>query len=199
MLVLRTNGLGWFCPSTTAETWGRVATSVVAPVVNRNGSLATRPCPRRSVAVTLHSYEAFGPMEPVTKAKLSGVVFVKTSCRDGSFTSVTVYDADDRAWRVTDQYGRTTETLYDPSGSVAVTIDPFGGRTTYDYDARGDLIRTLYPDGTETRTAYDGMGRVQWQTDRYKTNSNPAANYVDNLTTALVMCVVVIVSGPPAP
>lgn len=98
--------------------------------------------------------------------------------------SVTLYDADDRTWKVTDQNGRTTETLYNSLGKVAVTIDPFGGRTTYDYDARGNLIRTLSPDGTETRTAYDDLGRATWQTDRYASTST-AAGYIDNATAAL--------------
>jgi YD repeat-containing protein len=97
--------------------------------------------------------------------------------------SITLYDADDRTWKVTDSTGRTTETQYDALGKVAVTIDPFGGRTTYDYDVRGNLIRTLFPDGTETRTAYDDLGRVTWQTDRYKSTSN-GSNF-DNTTTAL--------------
>ncbi len=79
---------------------------------------------------------------------------------------MTVYDADDRTWKVTDQNGRTTETQYNSLGKVAATIDPFGGVTHYDYDARGNLIRTLYPDETETRTAYDDLGRVTWQTGR---------------------------------
>ena len=53
--------------------------------------------------------------------------------------SITLYDADDRTWKVTDQNGKTTETQYNSIGQVAVTIDPFGGRTTYDYDVRGNL------------------------------------------------------------
>jgi uncharacterized delta-60 repeat protein len=109
---------------------------------------------------------------------------------DADFThtlteSVTVFDAEDRPWKVTDANGKTTETQYNSLGKVAKTIDPFGGVTAYDYDARGNLIRTLYPDKTEARTAYDGMGRVEWQTDRYAANSNPAANnFIDNSTLA---------------
>jgi uncharacterized delta-60 repeat protein len=99
--------------------------------------------------------------------------------------SVTLYDADDRTWKVTDANGKTTETQYDSLGQVAVTIDPFGGRTSYDYDVRGNLIRTLYPDGTETRTVYDELGRVTWQTDRYASNSNGLTGFIDNATPAL--------------
>jgi YD repeat-containing protein len=63
----------------------------------------------------------------------------RDSANDSTFMhtlveSVTLYDADDRTWKVTDSNGRTTETQYDALGKVAATIDPFGGRTSYDYD-----------------------------------------------------------------
>jgi uncharacterized delta-60 repeat protein/RHS repeat-associated protein len=99
--------------------------------------------------------------------------------------NITLYNADDRTWKLTDSNGRTTETQYNSLGKVAVTIDPFGGRTTYDYDVRGNLIRALYPDGTETRTVYDVLGRVTWETVRYASGSNCLTGYIDNTTTAL--------------
>ena len=99
--------------------------------------------------------------------------------------SITLYDADDRTWKVTDSSGRVTETQYNSLGKVAATIDPFGGKTLYDYDARGQLIRTIYPDKTETRTVYDDMGRVTWQSDRYAGNSIPANGVIDNSTPTL--------------
>jgi YD repeat-containing protein len=83
----------------------------------------------------------------------------------------------------------TGTTAYTADGQTDTTTDQYGNVTRYTYDAKGNQIRVLYPDGTEVRTTYDTLGRVVWQTDRYKTtttyNTATGTYTDDNATTAL--------------
>ena len=62
----------------------------------------------------------------------------------------------------------TSHTDYTADGQVADSYDQYQQETINTYDAGGHLIRVQYPDGTETRSVYDSLGRVIWQTDRFK-------------------------------
>ncbi|HYE21812.1 MAG TPA: fibronectin type III domain-containing protein, partial [Tepidisphaeraceae bacterium] len=69
----------------------------------------------------------------------------------------------------------STTTFYDALGRVK-EVSSFEGTTTNTYDIDGNLIQVAHPDGTYTRTVYDDMGRVVWQTDRFRSilSSRPA-------------------------
>jgi len=95
-------------------------------------------------------------------------------------SSAIQYDANDRAYRSTDESGLVQLAQYDSQGRVKRTTDAHGNTTETLYDVRGQAVQTLsrHPDGsvdTTTRTVYDAQGRAVWQLEAY-TPDTPVAD-----------------------
>jgi uncharacterized delta-60 repeat protein len=83
----------------------------------------------------------------------------------------------------------TNTTTYDAAGQVSMTEDAHGSQTAYTYDADKAVVRTVYdanysPVSTESRTVYDALGRVSWQTDRFRLSNTSDINSSDNTAFA---------------
>lgn len=86
----------------------------------------------------------------------------------GRLTTVTSYDSDGRAIRMSENFDgsqRATEFVYDDADRIVQRSDSLGRIWKATYDAKGNLTSSVEPGGARTVTAYDGFGNPTTLTD----------------------------------
>jgi YD repeat-containing protein len=145
---------------------------------NAVGQVLTATGPRTDVLDrTTYAYDTQGNLITITNAA-------------GHLTTLSNYDANGRAGRITDPNGITTDMSYSARGWLTSRVVSGAGggaeTTSYDYDGVGQMTKATMPDGSTIFYTYDPAHRLTAITDSLGNSMTYTLDAIGNRTNEQV-------------